>query len=254
MSKYYRYVAMGLGLWLMLACGSDPTPTPTPLATPAPPTTIATPATPTPAVAPASTVSAAESVTAAQSLTSSAGITGVDGALTTDPATALNPGAPCALEADLDLAGYPELEQNLGCAVDEANFAAVGINEFGEGPEFNRFMLWLAAEQQIYVLRPEGRWQAYPDTWADDQPTFSCNPLGGEAASPPLPRRGFGKVWCDNPELQQVMGTITREERECQHAVSQRFAQGRLLACYEDATIRYIRLLEDGRWDTVLAR
>jgi hypothetical protein len=160
----------------------------------------------------------------------------------------------CSIEADLDLAGYPDLSQRLGCALAAATFDRVGINEFGEGPDFERFMLWFEAEQQIYVLRPEGRWQAYPDTWSEEQPEFSCNPLGGEESSPPLPRRGFGKLWCSDPEIQSTMGTIAREERACQHSVTQRFVQGRLVACYEDATIRYIRLLEDGRWDTVLAR
>jgi len=31
--------------------------------------------------------------------------------------------------------------------------------------------------------------------------------------------------------------------------VLQRFERGRLLACFEDATIRYFRLLDDGTWD-----
>jgi hypothetical protein len=44
------------------------------------------------------------------------------------------------------------------------------------------------------------------------------------------------------------MGEIDREERLCQHAVTQRFDNGRLLACYEDATIRYFRILNDGAW------
>jgi hypothetical protein len=50
------------------------------------------------------------------------------------------------------------------------------------------------------------------------------------------------------------MGTIDREERLCQHTVVQRFEKGRLLACFEDATIRYFRLLDDGTWDMVMVR
>ena len=46
-----------------------------------------------------------------------------------------------------------------------------------------------------------------------------------------------------------ALGNIDREERLCQHAVAQRFEQGRLLACFEDATIRYFRVLDDGTWD-----
>jgi hypothetical protein len=72
--------------------------------------------------------------------------------------------------------------------------------------------------------------------------------------SPPLPRRGFGKLWCTADGLQDKMGTIDREERLCQHTVVQRFEKGRLLACFEDATIRYFRLLDDGKWDMMMVK
>ena len=50
------------------------------------------------------------------------------------------------------------------------------------------------------------------------------------------------------------MGLVEREERLCQHTVTQRFQQGRLIACYEDATIRFFRVMDDGTWDQVLTR
>lgn len=158
----------------------------------------------------------------------------------------------CVLESDLDLAGYAELESVMGCAVDAAHTEPVGFNEFGPGPEFDRFMLWISWESQIYALLPEGTWQVYEDTWTEEQPAFACNPLGGEPASPPLPRRGFGKVWCEHEELQEQMGTIEVEERLCQHTVTQEFEHGRLIACFEDATIRYYHLFSDGTWAAVL--
>lgn len=160
----------------------------------------------------------------------------------------------CSQEADIALTNYPDRQQLMGCALGPAIFDPVAINEFGPGPDFDRFMLWFSHEEQIYVLRPDKHWQASPDTWSEDQPTFACNPLGGEATSPPLPRRGFGKLWCEEAGLQEVMGTITKEERLCQHTVLQPFQNGRLLACYEDATIRYFRVMDDGAWDQVLVR
>jgi hypothetical protein len=159
-------------------------------------------------------------------------------------------GAGCEIESNLDLVGYPNLEEQMGCPVDEAQFDPIGINEFGDLPPYDRFMLWFSHEKLIYVLFADGVYRTYPDTWVEGvDPTFSCNPLGGEADSPPLPRRGFGKLWCSDPEVQEAMGTVPREERLCQHAVLQRFEAGRLLACFEDATIRYFRLLENGAWD-----
>lgn len=161
-------------------------------------------------------------------------------------------GLKCDIESHIDLAGYPNLEQIMGCPTGEASTDPVAINEFGEGPDFNRFMLWFSTDRQIYVLFPDGAWRSYEDTWEEGDPTFSCNPLEDEPDSPPLPRRGFGKLWCSDPELQEVLGTVPREERLCQHSVVQPFADGRLLACFEDATIRYFRLLDDNTWDVVV--
>ena len=163
----------------------------------------------------------------------------------------VDPGIDCEIESHIDLAGYPNLEELLGCPTAPAILDPIGINEFGEGPDFNRFMLWFSHENQIYVLFPDGSWQSYADTWQESELTYPCNPFGGEADSPPLPRRGFGKLWCSNPAIQEVMGTVPREERLCQHSVLQQFAGGRLLACFEDATIRYFRLLDDHTWDVV---
>lgn len=161
-------------------------------------------------------------------------------------------GIDCEIESHIDLAGYPGLEQNLGCPTEKAVTDPVAINEFGEGPEFDRFMLWFSDDGQIYVLFPDGSWQSFEDTWQEGEPTFACNPLGGEADSPPLPRRGFGKLWCSDPTLQETLGTVPREERLCQHSVVQPFADGRLLACFEDATVRYFRLLDNRTWDVVV--
>ena len=157
----------------------------------------------------------------------------------------------CDVESNLDLAGYSSLEQRMGCALEPAIFEPIAINEFGPADQpTDRFMLWFSHESNIYVLRPDGTYETHADSWQEGvDPTYPCNPLGGEEDSPPLPRRGFGKLWCENPELQEVLGTVPREERLCQYAVLQRFERGRLLACFEDATIRYFRILDDGRWD-----
>jgi hypothetical protein len=160
----------------------------------------------------------------------------------------------CSIDYDLDLGGYPNLHHQLGCAVSGSSNDSVGINEFGTGPEFDRFMLWFSSEQQIYVLFPDQTWQSYRDTWDESQPEFSCNPLNAPLTSPPLPRRGFGKLWCSVAGLQEQLGMIEREERLCQHTVVQSFEQGRLLACFEDATIRYFSLHNDGTWQLLTVK
>jgi hypothetical protein len=160
------------------------------------------------------------------------------------------PTATCAVEPAPDLEGYADLIPQMGCPIAQAAFEPVAINEFGQSPEYDRFMLWFSGENQIYVLLPDKSWLAYTDTWKESEPEILCNPENLDpATSPPLPRRGFGKLWCTVESVRETLGLSDREERLCQHSVVQRFENGRLLACFEDATIRYFRLLDDGSWN-----
>lgn len=180
-------------------------------------------------------------------------ITGTD-EITAAPLV-VNEGADCQIESDLDLAGYDGVEEMMGCPLEAATFDPIGLNEFGQGPDYSRFMLWFGGEGQIYVLFPDNVWRTYPDTWVEGRdPEITCNPLGGELTSPPLPRRGFGKLWCEDVQVQDVMGTVEREERLCQHTVVQRFEKGRVVACFEDATVRYFRIMDDNAWHLDMQR
>ncbi len=235
------------------ACGADkeepPTPTPSPAAEVAAVTQPAESPLPVPGATEAQPASEPDAVqpTAAVTVTVAA-----NGSTAVFVPLEVEPGIGCEIESHIDLAGYPNLEDLLGCPTEAALLDPIAINEFGEGPEFDRFMLWFSHEDLIYILFPDGRWQSYADTWEESEPTYPCNPLGGEPDSPPLPRRGFGKLWCSDPQLQEIMGTVPKEERLCQHSVLQRFAGGRLLACFEDATIRYFRILDNHTWDVVV--
>src|SRR5690606_23726056 len=98
----------------------------------------------------------------------------------------------CELESNLDLVGYPSLEQRMGCALEPAVFENIAVNEFGPADQpTDRFMLWFSHEDNIYVLLPDGTYEVHEDTWDEaTDPTYPCNPVGGEEDSPPLPRRG----------------------------------------------------------------
>ena len=220
-----------------VAIATTPSPAETPTPITPPPAQAASPLTVTQVV----TAVAAPPVGATDAISAAAPITGgLDSAAT--------PGIACALQVSPDLSGREDLTAPLGCPLHEASYDPVAINEFGQGPAYDRFMLWFGSEQQIYVLFPDSSWLAYTDAWVEGEPEITCNPSGGPETSPPLPRRGFGKLWCTVEDVRRQMGEIDREERLCQHTVVQRFSEGRLLACYEDATIRYFSIRNDGTW------
>jgi len=236
--NFVRIAFVVSGLAVLAACGANETPTPQP----------------TPTHTPIATISPLEEETLPVSLDAPTQPAIMIATPTVSELTVDVKEGRCDIDYDMDLAGYPELYVRMGCPVGASNHEPVAINEFGEGPDYNRFMLWFGSEELIYVLFPDLTWQSYRDTWDENQPELSCNPFSQPPASPPLPRRGFGKLWCSVETLQQQLGLIDREERLCQHAVVQMFERGRMLACFEDATIRYFSLLNDGSWQLLSVR
>jgi hypothetical protein len=251
-----RYWAGLLLICLALAaCGGDEAVTPTPSAEATQAIAVPAVSAGSPLGAPLSTPVPATEASAATVDASASPTATVDsaGGATVFAPLEVEEGAGCAIESNLDLLGFPDLEERMGCAVAEASMEPVAINEYGAAQPTDRFMLWFGEENTIYVLFPEGQYKTYADTWNEaTDPTYTCNPLNWEEDSPPLPRRGFGKVWCSDPVVRETLGPVAREERLCQHTVMQRFANGRLLACFEDATVRYFRLRDDGTWDLEL--
>ena len=69
-------------------------------------------------------------------------------------------------------------------------------------------MFWREDSRRIYVLYSDGRWEWHDDTWREGDPAFTC----GTQQSPPTPRRGFGKVWCEHDNVRQGLGNATDVE------------------------------------------
>ncbi len=91
-------------------------------------------------------------------------------------------------------------------------------------------MIYRANTQTITVVSRDagaslslGNWLGFKDTWAEGQ-----EPGGGAAPVPGLffPQRGFGKVWRDNPEVQQLLGYALTNNESVKPLVFQGFAGG----------------------------
>jgi len=128
----------------------------------------------------------------------------------------------CDREVDEKFDGVWESE--LGCPLGEAQYD----EKSGTWQSFDRgYMLWRDIIRKIYVLfeddraggldRGHGSAQIYEDTWwptppppADPQNEYTC---GVGTPSPPQPIRGFGKVWCDEPDVKEGLGKATVHEK-----------------------------------------
>jgi hypothetical protein len=94
-------------------------------------------------------------------------------------------------------------------------------------------MIWHKEADKIYVFAKDGdayyslgRWLVFDDTWEEGQ-----DPGGGDAPGPNLyyPQRGFGKVWRDNPEVQQILGYATTREEFSADLIVQPFGGGAMI-------------------------
>lgn len=94
-------------------------------------------------------------------------------------------------------------------------------------------MIYRESTRMIYVIAKDttvssgvGNWRGYADTWTEGQ-----EPGGGPAPVPNLynPKRGFGKVWRENPEVQQLLGYALTADEQVKPLVAQQFNGGLLL-------------------------
>lgn len=91
----------------------------------------------------------------------------------------------------------------MGCPTAEA-YNNGSYEQFNGG-----FMLYDQTNPRIYVFKTsQNSWQSFPDPWQEGQDEISCP----EAAELGHPRRGFGAVWCQNPDIRNALGDSQQEE------------------------------------------
>jgi photosystem II stability/assembly factor-like uncharacterized protein len=109
------------------------------------------------------------------------------------------------------------------------------------------WMFWRSDMRLIYVLPSKHPYARFEDTWDDSQPPYSC-PDSFPAETPPTPKRGFGKVWCDpsQPLVGKLLGNAITEERPFD-ATLQKFDTG--LIFQTDQGMTYILESQLNTWE-----
>ncbi len=132
--------------------------------------------------------------------------------------------------------GHPDVASRLGCASDSEIGAPATRETFEHGVMIRRDDV-----HQIFVMRDDGTWAVYPDTYQDGEtlPDPGTPPSGKVA-----PVRGLAKVWLQQAGLRQALGWATAPEGTVSGAYED-FAAGRMVWT-SDKTI--YALFSDGTW------
>ena len=148
---------------------------------------------------------------------------------------------PCAVTTHLSLRhAWRDIE--LGCPIGQGqDNLSTAYAPFAGGQ-----MLWRGDTGAIYVLYNDGRWERYDDRWREGDPDYTC----GEAATPPTPRRGFGRVWCDDEAVRAALGAVTADEIGDSAGSVQEFVNGTLILSPDGST--FVLVGETGTWRRVL--
>ena len=137
---------------------------------------------------------------------------------------------------------WASVRQDIGCKTGEAFQGFVAEEHFEGG-----IMFWREDfdHARSPVLYNNGTWRYYTHTpWVEGSPEFSCVDQNTPAQCPPTPKRGFGLMWCDIPEIRNRMGNAVDCERGY-YATMQTYTNGFMLL--NDQGVLYI-LFDDGTW------
>jgi hypothetical protein len=131
----------------------------------------------------------------------------------------------------------------IGCASRSSITGLVAEENFEGGKMFWREPI---DEAQALVLFDDGTWKIYEHApYEEGSPEFPCADADTPAQCPPTPKRGFGAMWCDIPEIRNRLGNATDCERDYQGAM-QAFERGFMLQT--DRGTFYI-FYDDGTWE-----
>jgi len=140
-------------------------------------------------------------------------------------------------------ATWNSVQETIGCATNNALTGFIVEENFEGGRMFWREPIDYA---QILALFSDGTWQIVKHSpFIEGSPEFSCPDADTPSRCPPTPKRGFGMVWCDTPEVSARLGNALDCERGYQGSMQQ-LERGFMLQT--DSKAVYV-FYDDGRWE-----
>jgi len=117
-----------------------------------------------------------------------------------------------------------EYAKDLGCAKEVYTDRTAAIQNMERG-----VMIWVLltdTQGKIYAVQNWGQTKTYNDTWKEGMAeTPDVSPPSGLYA----PRRGFGKVWMDDPALRDAVGWALEKTERAETATIQNFDNGTMI-------------------------
>lgn len=147
----------------------------------------------------------------------------------------------CPAPPDYFASLWAERVAQLGCPV--ASHSLPMVEQSFEGG----WMFWRSDTADIYVFPAGQPYARFDDTWEESQPVYSCPDLS-PSQTPPTPHRGFGVIWCREPQIREKLGNATSQERPFD-ATLQEFGSG--LVFRTDQGVTYILESQPNSWEQV---
>jgi len=101
---------------------------------------------------------------------------------------------------------YTDVRDRLGCPVELEKSIWSAEETFIGG-----YMFWRSDLLLIYALYSDGTWQSFADTWDESQ--MESDPTIEPPPGYLQPKRGFGKVWREQPGVRDKLSWATTPER-----------------------------------------
>lgn len=134
-----------------------------------------------------------------------------------------------------------EMATRLGCPAEMDRAGNYALQKFENGALF-----WREEDNRLLVLFNDKTWLQFNDTWTNALPEDSC-PTVTVASGLIKPKRGFGKMWCDQPAVRAKLGAAIENEIGPYVALTQRFERGWVFIG-TDRTQVFV-LYADGKWE-----